>query len=862
MPTDLLRTAILALLAALTASAQPQVGVSQPAVPAPQLAPDAGPTAYVGGLWYDGDKFVARDTVWAERGVFVPGPLADARVVDLGGTFVVPPFGDAHYHGLDDPAGLARGDSTFVAEGIVYVLNPNGLRSNRDQVRGMETVIDIAYANGGITAPGAHPVSAYERQALGLTIQQMYDRADEVRESRLRDGDAYHLALTPDDLDAVWPRVLDGHPDVVKVYLRFSEEWAEGAPEHPRGLSPAVVAEVVRRAHAAGLRVVAHVETAADARNALDSGVDVLAHAPAPNAIQDSDTLLAGAQAYVMDDALLASLAVRGIPVTPTLAYTLATLKYVPQQYHPSAEVQAVARRFHRDVYRRLAEAGVPIAFGADAAGSLSSRDEAAYAVEVGGLTPAQALRAWAVDTPRAIVPDRAVGRLADGFEASLLALACDPVQDWSCTGQITHREKQGADLGASPSDLDARTPCANPDAPTTAYVGGLWYEPAPARAEGARFVARDTTWSADGVFVAARPARVDTTVALGARYVVPPFADAHQHDIEGPWSLPAVQAHLDAGDFYVKVVNNAARYPPMIAGEISQPSKLDVTFSHASVTAPGAHPIPLYRRLVERGIYWDLDPDSLDGVFAFGVGSVADFERRWPDVLAQRSDHLKLLLLDHQRGTGLQPDVFRRAVALARAAGLRTTVHVLTAADLALAVDAGADEAAHLPGFAHRREPDAYRISPSLADSMAARGFVTVTTTTVTTTSLDPPLDPPALASVQSLQAENVRTLLAAGASVAIGTDGYAVPGIAEAENLVRIGAADDATALRLLVETGPISIYPRRAIGRLVPGYEASFLVLDCDPMADLGCARQIRERVKQGQALTQPATATPLD
>ena len=56
----------------------------------------------------------------------------------------------------------------------------------------------------------------------------------------------------------------------------------------------------------------------------------------------------------------------------------------------------------------------------------------------------------------------------------------------------------------------------------------------------------------------------------------------------------------------------------------------------------------------------------------------------------------------------------------------------------------------------------------------------------------------------------------------------------------------------LRAWVETGPRSVFPDRAIGGLVPGQEASFLVLDADPSKDFARVEQIRTRVKQGVVL----------
>ena len=404
------------------------------------------------------------------------------------------------------------------------------------------------------------------------------------------------------------------------------------------------------------------------------------------------------------------------------------------------------------------------------------------------------------------------------------------------------------AALSASPSGTTQAGGAHAQAQQATAYVGGLWYD-------GDGFVARDTTWAQGGVFVAGPLAGLVRTVELGRQWVVPPFADAHVHRVEGEWAVGwVVKDHLAAGTFYVKNLNNIARYARRLAPHVNRPGGIDVSFAHGGITAPGAHPFPLYARLAE-SVYRDLDPDSLDGVAAWGVATVEDLERRWPDILAERPDHIKLLLLDHESGQGLRPDVFRRAVALAQAAGLRTSVHVDTAADLALAVEAGADEAGHMPPMFGAGDP--FAISDALAARMAARGFVVTPTASVAQAR-----EFEGKAAGQAQRAENVRRLLRAGVFVATGTDGSATSAIGEADTLVEIGAMTPAQAVYSLTQTGPRSVFPGRAIGRLADGFEASFLALDCDPTADLGCARQIRQREKQGQALPAPATAGALD
>lgn len=411
----------------------------------PSPNPGASSTAYVGGYWMEGDRFVKRDTTWAKQGVFVAErPARVERIVHLGERFVVPPFGDAHLHALDDPGSLASQDSLLVSRGVFYVLNPSVPATERASVLGWATQVEVSYAVSPITAPGAHPATAYEARALGLQAWDVWGpRGDEIRASRLRAGDAYHHAMTVGDLDAVWPAIQASGTEWVKVMLDHSDEWADRIPAQPRGLSPEVVHEIVQRAHAGGLRVVAHVVTAADATVALTAGADLLAHAPGAM-INDADPVVAEGGAYVSSDALLRRMA--GTPVTPTMARGPAMVRYIPENARPDSSTLARIGAFHADLLRRMAAAGVPIAIGADS-GGLWAWDEVAYAIEIGGLTPMQALHAWTVTTPQAIFSSRQLGHLAAGFEASFLALACDPLMDWSCTAQISHREKQGLDL-------------------------------------------------------------------------------------------------------------------------------------------------------------------------------------------------------------------------------------------------------------------------------------------------------------------------------------------------------------------------------------------------------------------------------
>jgi imidazolonepropionase-like amidohydrolase len=80
-------------------------------------------------------------------------------------------------------------------------------------------------------------------------------------------------------------------------------------------------------------------------------------------------------------------------------------------------------------------------------------------------------------------------------------------------------------------------------------------------------------------------------------------------------------------------------------------------------------------------------------------------------------------------------------------------------------------------------------------------------------------------------------------------------VTSIAEAEHLLTLKVFNRLELLQALVETTPIAIFPKRKIGCLQEGCEASFLVLSADPLQDLSNLRKIAMRYKNGIRLEQP-------
>jgi imidazolonepropionase-like amidohydrolase len=95
---------------------------------------------------------------------------------------------------------------------------------------------------------------------------------------------------------------------------------------------------------------------------------------------------------------------------------------------------------------RTLIDSGVALAIGSDNVGD-SSVLEAEHLQSLGVVDELALLKLWTEDTPKAIFPQRRIGFLRDGYEASFLALEGNLLEDWRNIRRIKLRFKQGLEV-------------------------------------------------------------------------------------------------------------------------------------------------------------------------------------------------------------------------------------------------------------------------------------------------------------------------------------------------------------------------------------------------------------------------------
>lgn len=367
------------------------------------------------------------------------------------------------------------------------------------------------------------------------------------------------------------------------------------------------------------------------------------------------------------------------------------------------------------------------------------------------------------------------------------------------------------------------------------------------------------TVWISDGkLSFKPKKTKSEKTIDLSGKFVIPPFAEAHNHNLESEYELDKrINEYLANGVFYVKLQSSIKKRIQPLMNKYNHPKGLDISQAFAPLTGTDGHPIGIRKMYLERG-YFDGLFKTLDEVETHGyftINDEKDLEDKWKTVLSFKPDFIKTMLVFSEEyekrkddksffgNKGLNPKLLPKIVKKAHTEGLRVSVHVKTPTDFETAVLSGADEIAHLPGYSN-----GLRISKKQAE-LAAQKDVTVITT----------ISPAKRRSKQSNYKEifesikfNLKTLKDAGVKIAIGSDIYNDTSLSEVKFLKELDVFTNLELLKMWSENSAKTIFPKRKIGKLKNGFEASFLVLEGNPIEDFENFQKIEMRVKQGQIL----------
>ena len=378
------------------------------------------------GHWFSGTTFES-GTVYVRNGklVFSERKIPFGRAIDLNDAFITPPFCEGHNHNLGGSAESVEGIvSRYLLDGVFYAVMPGSFKLYRDLSEpdlNTPTSVDVAFGNNGLTGTGGHP------RGLRESLMDRYGSYPEFTKESMTDV-GYFEADTLAEMSRKLELIKAEKPAFLKVMLYFSEEYdlRKDDPDYfgQRGIDPSLMTALVDLAHEHDLRVAVHVETDFDMRTALEAGAVMVMHLPSYDSTD-----------RVSDESIRLALA-NDVAIVTTFTVANRYKFRDPERYQDILAAQS-------ENLKRLQSAGVKLVLGSDGVRD-TSRGEADHLEQLGAVTNLTLLKMWTENCAQMAFPDRKIGKLEDGFEASFLALAGNPLDDFSFTKEIELRFKDG----------------------------------------------------------------------------------------------------------------------------------------------------------------------------------------------------------------------------------------------------------------------------------------------------------------------------------------------------------------------------------------------------------------------------------
>lgn len=362
------------------------------------------------------------------------------------------------------------------------------------------------------------------------------------------------------------------------------------------------------------------------------------------------------------------------------------------------------------------------------------------------------------------------------------------------------------------------------------------------------------TLYVVDGKFTRKKPKKVHRSMDLKSQFLVPPLAEAHNHNLQNAWGVEHYgQRYLQDGVFYSAQLCADPAGTEAARARLNREDSVDTLFASACITSSDGHPLAQLTPAARK-----------DDSAVLVMDSPSEAERKWPRVAERRPDLVKIILSNHERPElrarpelqgrlGLNLETASAVVRLAHRDGLRVVAHVDSLADFDAAVKIGVDLIADLPGFFNPLgdDPEKLLISPEAA-TRAAQAKVGVITATAATALF--PTTPVQLEKLRSVQRRNLERLKAAGVPLLVGSDVFTGTAQTEIKQLAEFGLFSPAELLKMASMDTPQALYPKRRLGCFDEGCEASFILLGTDPLQDPKSITTPLLRVKQGRLLSQ--------
>lgn len=383
-----------------------------------------------------------------------------------------------------------------------------------------------------------------------------------------------------------------------------------------------------------------------------------------------------------------------------------------------------------------------------------------------------------------------------------------------------------------------------------------------------------DKIFISNGKFTFKEPSVIDTVIDLKDKFVIPPFTEAHTHKLDLRKEFYGdYKRYLEEGTFNVMVLNNRATLVQRNREVLDSLQTLKVLYANGGITTTGAHPSFVYERDASGIEQWWL-PENTEKIKVgrllkndayWFFDTIEDVNNQWNEYLSSKPDFVKIYILDSAGGQSLKEEVISHICNLSHKEGLKVFAHIETFEDLKLGLRTGVDVFAHLPYYNinfQKQIPKQPVFTKEELDIIKQKNVAIISTLSLNEdnsivrtaeNNFEGVFDSVAYRRASKFHCETVNHLRQKGFKFAIGSDSNST--LKEIKYWFKNNILPNSEILEIATYQTRNLFFPNNALNDFSEGSEASFLVLNGNPLLDFNYLEKIDLMFKKGNILNGP-------